>query len=348
MNYKLLIIDDNQSEVAEIKDKNFSTQDYNIVNIYEKDFDKGLGIIENQNIDVLVLDLKKEVTSDYPGKEIFDDIWLGENTFIPIVVFSTNIDAVEKIEKHPLIYVFNKSEEEKVIKALEEQIFPKLHKINSFRKKINEYFREGLRVFAQTDETDSLHMMTQYVKNYLDNEFVNTAINPRIQYIILDEYKALYSCDILEKIVQDENIPKYCVIMTPSCDLQKKVNGEDVYIKDVFCKIIEEYTKESPSPTKFIKSHANNGGDQDTGIICLPNIKFNENAEFEKMYINVKKSFLIDQKKISLNPNEKDAERYSYRKIASISSPFRERIIDMCYGHLSRIGVPTLKKEGWW
>ena len=357
MKYKILIIDNEDSEVSEIIDTDFSSEGVEIEMDYEKSFEIGMEKIQNNKVDILVLDLKKD-SDTYEGKGIFDKIWNGANSFLPIIIFSTNLNRVDNIQKHPLIFKFNKSQEVEVINTIK-NIIPKLSKIDKLKIELNKYFREGLRVIDEVDEKMLTYRMSYYIKNFLENyQEDSLKLHPDIQYIVLPEYFKLYTCDILKKITTDvslNSLPVFSMILTPSCDMQKKNDaGELELIDEILCKriikhpAIKEDRSNESSVKGEVKSKVNDGCDFRTGHIYLPDHTFSGELKFEKMIIDAKSSIVIKQAKISLDPEETDIIHYQYKKIASIASPFRERIIALCYGHVSRIGVPDLDKDKWW
>ena len=49
-----------------------------------------------------------------------------------------------------------------------------------------------------------------------------------------------------------------------------------------------------------------------------------------------------------VNYEEINTNSFDYRKVVSIASPFKERIINLIYHNEGRIGVPNLNKLNWW
>ena len=111
------------------------------------------------------------------------------------------------------------------------------------------------------------------------------------------------------------------------------------HYRQVVCKKIIEFNKQS---RKKESGRLNDGGYK--GKIYLPPNKF-----FKNCIVDCKDTIVISDKKvISINPKEIDTVNYTYRKITSIASPFKERIINLIYNHESRIGVPDLEENSWW
>lgn len=343
-NYSLLVIDDRPVEVQEIIDTDFSTENYNVKLTYEEDFKKAKELYNSNYYDLIVLDIKKDPGEEKPGRDIFLDIWSGANSFVPVIVFTAHYDT-EIFPKHNLISVFGKNQEREVKQKIKEYL-NSIEKINIFRKKLNYYLREGLRV-VNMDEADSLQLqrMANYVKNAIDMDEPDEKFPANIQYISLPSYKTFITCDIIETIPQKGREMEYYMIVSPWCelnDVDKETGLEKEFLFD--CKKIISYPSTSNSNIRW-----NDGGFMNKGsFILLPDFKFESGSVFHRKVVDLQNSKVIKKTMVSKNANETDVEKYFYRKIASIASPFRERIINYSYQNRSRIGVPNIDENSWW
>jgi hypothetical protein len=351
--YKIFIIENKPNLVQGIIDAEYSTEDYEVsVLPPETDFDAGMQRLQNEAFDVLVLDLKKDPGEEYPGNNIFSNIWRGINSFLPVLVFSSYHQNLE-INEHPLITKFDKSEELALINHLKNNILPKMKRIRELRKEINLLAREGLRIVDLNESLEvQKHRMANYIKHYLENKEGINLLPPDIQYILLPEYSGLCSGDIIQRIPDAEKgigDDELCMIVTPSCEMHSRNNrGELRYKKDVLCKKI--INKPGHVQIDDDKKIFNNGHDGN-GYIFLPKLTIQVgevSLQKNNKVVECKSSLLLDQEKISLNNKETNLDKFEWRKIAAISSPYRERIISACYNNRSRIGVPNLDKDGWW
>lgn len=340
--YRLLVVDDRKIEVQEILDTNYNTNQYDVEVEYEQDFDKAVELLHNKRFDLIVLDLKKDLGLEKPGLEIFENIWNGINEFIPVIIFSAHYDN-ETFPSHNLVSLFSKTQEEEVIISITSHL-KKLEKIESLRKKINNYMREGLRAIDfDESHTNQLQRMLGYIKNEIDLDTTDEKLPADIQYISIPEFRLFLSCDIIETIPGPNIENEYYMIMSPSCELngKDKTTGQDLDYDVVCNKIIDCPNKNCAKFNEGIYMYAGS-------YVPLPDFEFLTGTKFKNKVVDLRLTRVIKKLDISKVTNETDIDHYKYRKIASISSPYRERIISASYHNRSRIGVPTLDENSWW
>ena len=340
--YKLLVVDDRQTDVQEILDTNYDTDSYKVKVIYKQDFSVAMELLNNERFHLVVLDLKKDPGIEKPGMEIFSNIWNGVNEFLPIMIFSAHFDT-EDFPSHNLVSLFSKTQEREVRDCIIRQL-EKLENIDNLRKRFNNYIREGLRaVDFEEIETFQLQRMLNYVKNEIDLDTTDEELPADIQYISLPEYKMFLSCDIIETIPVADKENECYMILSPSCELNNKdkVSGQELDY-DIVCKKIIDCPDKRVA--KFNEGLYMNSG----SYVPLPDFKFLTGTEFNSKVVDMKQTRIIKKSEISKLTNEINVDNYHYRKIASISSPYRERIISASYNNRSRIGVPALKQNSWW
>lgn len=334
----ILIIDDKRESVQGILDflDENKSKNKKYEYVYRDKFEEGQQYFEKYfaEIDVLVLDLRKDPLEEYPGKNILQKLW--DTRFVPTVVFSVSSNEVDV--KHNLIATFNKDEEEKVISWLQNIIEHFICKIDKVKETINEIYRDGLRGLDKdySDEENSISVinyMSHVLEQKMYNEDREIVINPKIQYLVMDHYKDLQATDIIQTIPVPGKETEYYMIITASCSLASPTK------KQVVCKKIVSL---SVADWKKEKSKFNDGGYREK--IYLPPNKY-----FKNCIVNCDSTFIIEDKgRISKNPEEINTNSFDYRKVVSIASPFKERIINLIYHHEGRIGVPNLNKLNWW
>lgn len=334
----ILIIDDRPNTVQGIIDfldqEKVNNKKYEY--IYKTKFEEGQQYFEDNfnNIDALVLDLRKDPSEEYPGKEILEKLW--NTKFVPTVVFSVSSDEIDK--KHNFIATFNKDQEDLAISWLRNIIENFISKIDKVKNSINEIYRDGLRGLDNeySDEENSISVinyMSYVLEQKMHTKNRETRINPKIQYLIMDQYKDLQATDIIQSIPVSGQEIEYYMIITASCSLASS-NKKQVVCKKIIPISVADWKKE--------KGHFNDGGYR--GKIYLPPNKY-----FKNRMVSCDSTFVIaDKSRISKNPEEIDADSFDYRKIASIASPFKERIINLIYNHDGRIGVLDLDETKWW
>ena len=327
---KILIVEDKRETILGILDYcDDNDLKYKIID----DFDSVLEELESQQYDLLVLDLKKDPTETYPGIDIFNEIW--EKRFIPVIVYSTYYQHMQ-IQEHPFVKYFEKDQEEKVKETIGE-FSGKIQVVKELKTAMNKLFLDGLRAYKyEEDPNVSLQRIILYMKNLLENQENHDIFLPAdVQLIDLPTYSGLITCDILESIPISGELSERYMILSPWCDIY---NNDDVIIE---CKPLVKYDDLKDGLKKSVKDNKNNGGAD--GYILLP-----DNDKFVGLVVDCRNTKLISKKDISLNSKENDISEYKYRKIFSIASPYRERMIELCYSNRSRIGVPNLDKDSWW
>lgn len=325
----ILVIDDKKEEVQGILDHFEEQKDFCD---FHDDFKEGKAKLHssNSNIDLLVLDLHAafEEGTDKPGEGILEELW--ESCFVPTVVFSAYADSVEG-KKHKFVSYYKKTEEAKVIEYIEKFKREDLLRVNALRHRINRLLKIGLEAEDNEISEDADSYKTALYLNYglledVLNLSKNTAMPANIQLISLPEYRFLYTCDILQNI---SNPSTFVMVLSPDCDICKDS------IPLVLCKQLDN--------SVFCKTAGlNDGGCVNEGRILLPN-----NVYFSDTFVNCNRPVVVFKNKISLRPDETDFSTYEYKKVLSIASPFKERIIRLNSDHDSRIGVPAIEKGSW-
>lgn len=323
---KILIVEDKRETIEGILD---FCNDNNYVYKIIDDFNNVFTELNSEDYDLIVLDLKRDPGEDYPGNTIFEQIW-GKR-FLPIIVNSTFYTT---IYDHPFVKYSDKDEEK--VKEYLVELSSKIENLKNIREYSNRLFVEGLRAFKRDGETPTIltQRVIMYMEHWLENQINKDVLLPAdIQIISLPDYSELITCDIIESIPIYGQSKQMYMIFSPWCDIH---NNEEI---DLECKPLKKIPNSAVRDK--LKSGKNSGGKD--GLILLP-----DNEKFKDMYVDCKSTELIPKKSISLSPNEHDVSLFKYRKLLSIASPYKERMIKICYDDRSRIGVPNLDKESWW
>ena len=329
---KVLIAEDKVQTIQSIKDY---CSDNKIECQIIENFDDVLSAVMAIQYDVIILDLKKDPGEDYPGYNIFDRIW--KEKFIPVIVFSSYYGNMPYKVEHPFVSYFDKTQEAEVVDCLDKYLALS-KKINEIREKINDLFIQSLR-FLNNKDSDEVQLQRVLIgmKNYLDEDDPNITLPADVQYLVLPKYKSLATCDIIETVPEHNKEPEFFMIMSPWCEIARAPGSLELECK----KIISLECESMKNIGKDIRNHRNDGGYRN--YIILPDCE-----KFQKKVVDVAQNALIKKDQISLDSNETDLSNHKYRKIISIASPFRERMIALCYNNRSRIGVPSLDKNSWW
>lgn len=329
---KVLIVDD---KIAQVQGLINRCEKEKIECIFCDSFDDGEQNYFTNDYDLLILDLKKDPTEEYPGKSMLNKFW--DNKFIPTIIFSSHFLETDKIIRHKFLKWYDKTHEIDV----ENEIVKHLKycdPIKKVRLKINEIFKNGLEALDLTysDDENSI-VVLQYMQYGLMQKCYSEARDKRLpaksQYVLFSQYSDLSATDIIERIpVVGEDASEFYMVVTASCDL---ANSE---YKQVVCKKIKSM---SHKDIEGLKGRRNDGGYR--GKLLLPN-----NSYFSNMIVDCTETCVIQKEVISKDSEERNLSNYSFRKILAFVSPYKERIISMVYQHDGRIGVPDLDVDSWW
>ena len=330
---KILIVEDRLETIYGILD---FCEDNGYAKEVIDNFELAVPKLKTDEYDLLILDLKKDPTEDYPGFEIFNKVW--EECFLPVIVFSSYLLNMPEIIDHPFIKYFEKDKEEDVKTAIKEFEL-KNDNIRKLKKTINELFIFGLRAYKKNEEHSILmQRIMLHMGNWLENYMNQDLLLPAdIMLIDLPHYSGFITCDIIEEIPivgSSEESKKY-MIFSPWCEICGDLNV------NMECRKLININKLPERARQKLENNKNNGGCE--SYILLPN-----NSKFKDLVVNCKSIELIKKKDISLFSDEQDVSRFKYRKIFTIPSPYRERMIKICYDNRSRIGVPNIDENSWW
>jgi hypothetical protein len=325
----ILVIDDKKEEVQGIIDHFTEQKD---CCDFQFDFKKGEEKlrVSNSNIDLIVLDLHSAFFdgTDKPGEGIFDELW--SYCFVPTVIFSAYADAIPQ-RKHKFVGYFKKTDENKVIEFIEKFKKEDLERVRGIRRRINRLLKVGLEAEDnKISESENSYKAALYLNYGILEDALNlsknTAMPASVQLILLPDYGFLFTCDVLQSMTDPSH---FVMVFTPDCDIAKD------NLPVVLCKELDNST--------FCKTEGlNDGGRVSEGRIFLPN-----NPYFSSTFVNCNKPEIVPKDQISIHPNETDSVKFRYKKILSIASPFKERIIRLNSDHDSRIGVPSIARESW-
>lgn len=338
---KVLFIEDQESDIQGIKDyceeKEYFYQHNN--------FETGISFIEEYDPDILILDLKNNVSNDYDGSEILDKAW--EHHFRPTCVFSGQItDSTVELEKYhsPLVAFIDKGDEKPVIEFID-KIEPYANCIRKVRIETNVAMRKSFDFFdlAMKDGIVDPYIVSALcgnrMKAYFDNEMETKDFPIWSQYI----YPTINECFSTGDIIAVKNASptsaiqkRFFVILSQSCDISHSKISNVLVAK---CYDIKTFLRK-----RFIKDDEYEMRSRDEVKTILNTGFYNEffplpgiDSVIPDIAVNLK-----ELKVVSLAQLKSD-----YKKITSLSSPYRERLIWAYMQTACRPGVPDLDVEGW-
>lgn len=349
---KVMFIDDTESEVRGLidtaKEKNWNCQLYG--------FDKWLKNIESFDPDIIVLDWKEEMNQE-AGKRIFDSVW--KYRFRPIIVYSAYADIIdfdEEITSCSLVKIIKKGDPDPVIKYLEE-IMPVVPSITDLRGRMNNALKKSIDVLPTilTDRIEDKgiidYMFSKRTSRFFDENYSGSPMPPWVQYICPPIDKQLLVGDILRVYTPIEDMNaighpnEYRVILSPSCDMRPgKVSrvliAQCENAKLVSCKTQVKDPKKLEACIEEVKHILNQG--YINAKVPLPLMP----DKIPAMTINLKELDFVPIEEIALSLKE-IGEGKKFFRVASIDSPFRERVVWAHMINSCRPGVNDLDCNRW-
>jgi CheY-like chemotaxis protein len=348
---KILIVDDQKVPAESLKlaiEQHIANAKVSIHLMFETAFET----IQAQSPDVLVLDIFKNPAQDEnAGDDVRKQVW--DNHFCPIIIYTAKPQESHKESKHPFVTLCVK----KGTKESDDEVIAKLNFFKSHtevlrkvRQQANKAIGDSLRDVCSviwTDETANKEevigrIAKRRVAALMDESSESDSdLRPWEQYIYPTISHHLLTGDIIKKTGKPENTDPsdFFVVLSPSCDLvQRKGCIEQVLVAECgpvndFLKAVELETAKAPKLAEKLPKLLTR--DQVNGVLCLPALP----SVFPLMSINLKKLCLLDLKGITV---WEKVEQETHHRLASVDSPFRERVSFAFTQVTGRPGLPDI------
>jgi len=311
--------------------------------------------------DLVVLDLQDQGEKEADGgtgKAIYTEI-IWPKHYCPVVIYSGFADQFPATDT-PLVRAVAKGgeNEAKVLEAIE-ALRPYTESLSSLRSEIDAVARDTLRDLmeriakstAADDKTKgeiATAMGRRRAAAYLDDQQPGAKLRPESQYVVPPLGSAYRFADVLRiKGAAPEDVGAYKLVLSPSCDLQHQ-GGKQPRIDRVLaanCKDVPWGDGPPGMPMKpydkktrgQLKSHLTSGSCN--GFVFLPS------------FLDLIPAMCADLKDLSiLEPYsllDGVSELDTFERIASVDSPFRERIAWSFMSIAARPGVPDMDVAQW-
>ena len=362
---RVLIVDDDELSVKGVKNH---CEDNNWECIIT-DFDACYKEIMTFNPDVVVLDWCK-TPGDSSGMPVLRSIWV--NGYRPIIIFSGNIDTLtidKEYENTDLVQIIKKGDEQPVIDFLNKYVSC-YGALSSFREEMGKSIIEAFAALEPIQKASKEYIgddVVQYILskravNFFDFQETEKALPPWAIYLYPPVLKKNLSvCDIIREssLNIDHHVcggaSEYRIILTPSCDLytteKRKAKVDSVLcakcadakqLVNIIGGISGETKKENDHKKKLKK--VLNTGFMDNMVPLPPMEKV-----VPSMIADMKALENIDIKRIAVSVEEynSDPDQFSYIRVCSIDSPFKEQIVWAYLNNACRPGVPDRNMD-WW
>ena len=337
---KILFFEDREEDIQGIVD-------YCVDQGYEYCHDKfveGYSKIEYYNPDIIIVDLKN-AQDNFEGCDILDKIW--EYRFRPTCVFSGQINETTIEKEHypsPLVEFITKGNEKPVIDFIE-RVAPYVQCIREVQEETYKAMRRSFDFFSLamkdgiTDSSKLAALCGNRIKAYFDNENASKDMPVWSQYVypIMDEHISTGDIIMVKGSTEQTKIQnRFFIVLSQSCDIAhskiKEILVAQCYdIKTLLRKRFiaeDQYEMRTPDELKIIFN---------AGFINeffpLPEIE----GVIPNIAVNLKALKLIPKANLS----------NGYVKIASLSSPYKERLVWAYMQNACRPGVPDLAVEEW-
>ena len=320
-------------------------------------FEQAENEIENTKPHIIVLDLFEGNLQDpnLAGQNIHDFVW--EKHFCPVVIFSAAPEACE-IDDHPFLKSVKKGAGgAKKLQEIIQSFTPHVQAIEDSEEAIRDSFSPVMRYVAPyafnsfPDETKRIEIIKRAGRRrqaaLMDHPPVQENMEGWERYIFppISDTNILLG-DVLRQAWGDAiNAKFFRIVLTPSCDLARsetrppKVSAVLVAkccpVEKMFALAnIDKNTKPSKR-NDLLRSLLNRG--YDVGLIPFPSLS----EKIPLMAANLRDLELIPVCKIGVG------EDFSFIRVASVDSPFRELISWAYLQTACRPGMPNQNVAPW-
>ena len=367
---RLLIIDDEEHAIEYLRHEIHGALEE--IKCHSCNFNEAESSIQQIKPDAVVLDLLLNINdaeAATPGVDTRDFIW--DEHFCPIIIHSAEPGLHEESsEEHPFVRSIKKgrSSAEAVIEALIE-FSPHMEALRKAKQEIDiqvdKAFAQAMRdvapqVFAGPDSDDpekrakainrAGRRRLSAVLEGLSAEDVRSAWEmylcpPASEQILLGDVLRKADAKVQNGGTSENAEGNYFVVVSPSCDLAR-TGKRDAKVSNVLvanCKSTKDAIgktelgdlpgKEKDAKKKLTTHLLNAGHSQ--GIVPLPSFR------------DVVPTMAADLRDLSLISIEEIGTEATYRRVASINSPYRE-LVSWAYQQVAcRPGLPVRDVEAW-
>ncbi|MCX6639244.1 MAG: hypothetical protein NTW14_02015 [bacterium] len=359
MEIRVLIIDDDET-VSGTLELDLNKQ-LKVSSLVINDFSKSLSTIEEFRPDIVILDIYQggPEKGKKSGEFVWSNIWLHK--FMPVIIFTAGDDELSpQIPVHPFVKSISKAQDSdvpitSVVVDAVQKFIPHINIIRDIQNDVDAVIQKVLknvapRIWAQAEESSRNEILFRSARRrigaMMDSNTVMTdqGIFPWEQYIYPPLSDDLLLGDVLYKLDGDiTDATSYRIILTPSCDLSASPPKVDQVLV-ACCESKDKYLRNLPSnpSKKKERLESNLNHDQIDGNGILPAYS----TIIPHLCVCYRKLEQIQYNEILSNPDRAvDGKRF--KRVASIDSPFRERIAWAYYQIAGRVGIPTFDNNKW-
>lgn len=355
---RVLIIDDDELSVMPLKQDLEAAGSF-VVQVGFDDVDKAL---TDYIPDLVVLDLQdqgEQPTDGGTGKTVYNDI-IWPRHYCPVVIYSGFADQF-RTDETPLVKAVAKGgEAEAEVMVAIESLRPYTESLSLLRGEIDAVARGTLRDLMEqiakstaADDTTKADLAAAMGRRqaaaYLDDQQPSAKLRPESQYVVPPLGNAYRFADLIRiKGAAPDDTSAYRLVLSPSCDLQHHGDGEP-RINRVLVANCKEVPWGDGRPTgmpkkphnsetrRDLKPHLNAGSCN--GFVFLPSFL----DVIPAMCADLKDMVIISPYSLVDGVSSVD----TFERVASVDSPFRERIAWSFVSVAARPGVPDIDVARW-
>ncbi len=352
---KILIIDDQTVPAENLKlaiEAKFASSTTITHNMFDTAFDR----VEEEMPDVVVIDIFADPNLDQnEGDKVGKKIW--ERHFCPLIIYTAKPQpSHEELAKHPFIRLHAKTgsaeSDQQVVHSLGE-FLPHVEVLHGVRREVAQSMGNSLRDVCEVIWQDSApetrgeligRITRRRIAASMDIvQQAETALRPWEQYVYPSLSPDLMTGDILRRCAAEGFDPSdFLVVLSPSCDLVRNRGGCLEHALVARCESPQRFldaTNLGQAGKKRLKQRLPIflNADQVNGVFCVPELP----KIIPAMAVDLKSLQLLGMAAISLH-EDPNVEWY---RVASVDSPFRERV-SWAFAQISgRPGLPSLDSD---
>lgn len=329
---------------------------------FERSFDKAVDLLANEVFDILVLDIRGEsgiTPTEEAGIEVFNEI--RRRRFIPIIFYTALPDVSAGISKAPFVQTVSKTAEEPFAdlkRAIEHIVGSGLpHLLRSVSSHLAEFERAFMADFVENNwpslvdrPEDVSYLLARRLSVSFEERAENLAqelsqvelitragLVHATRYYVQPPHSDYRMGDVLAIpiSVEEDADGRFFVILTPSCDLVLRSGSmkADVVV------LSECLPLESFKEYQDWKSEPSSNNRERLRRLLTSRPKGQEDRYFYMPAAWDVPDVFADLQRVTSIPCD---ELQSYRKIASLDSPFAEALSYRFNRYMGRVGVPDL------
>jgi CheY-like chemotaxis protein len=358
MRCRLLIIEDTQAIIDLLRDALLAT--FPELDICDCGFKKATDELERFRPEVVILDLSEGTTDGDAAHPSWDFIW--KRHFCPVIIHSAYDASGYQPQNHPFSRYERKTHESaaKVVAALKE-LSEHIEGVRALRREIENGIGSSLRevsplVWREPAQANERRDMLLRVTRRRLAAALEYPLNgePHIkaweQFIYPPIESGLLTGDVLCPVGGQVHTPfNYRIILTPSCDLAEganrtpvsevlvarciPVNDAEVVRKCGFQQVVQ------PNLAVKLGEELQRDKTRLDGMMVLPGLA----GVWSPMIVDFKKLELLSRASIATTHGA-IGDHFTYRRLASMDSPFRESIAWRFAQTTGRPGLPEVDR----